>query len=43
MNPNVANPIGKTLVFPWIGDGINDEKYVQYISDAIAAKGSIKL
>lgn len=43
MNPNVANPIGKTLVFPWIGDGINDEKYVQYISDAIAAKGSIEL
>lgn len=43
MTPNVANPIGKTLVFPWIGDGVNDEKYTQYISDAIAAKGQIKL
>lgn len=43
MNPNVANPIGKTLVFPWIGDGVNDEEYVRYISDAIAAKGPIKL
>ena len=27
----------------WIGDGVNDEEYVRYISDAIAAKGPIKL
>lgn len=43
MNPNVANPIGKTLVFPWIGDGINDETYVNHINDAIAAMGPVKL
>ena len=43
MNPNVPNPIGKTLVFPWIGDGINDEAYTSYITDAITAKGPIKL
>lgn len=43
MNPNVANPIGKTLVFPWIGDGVNDEAYIAYINDAISAKGPIKL
>lgn len=43
MNPNVANPIGKTLVFPWIGDGVNDEAYVNYISNAISAMGPIKL
>ena len=43
MNPNVANPIGKTLVFPWIGDGVNDNKYVDYINDALSKKGPIKL
>lgn len=43
MNPNVANPIGKTLVFPWIGDGINDEEYINYINNAISAFGPIKL
>lgn len=43
MNPNVANPIGNTLVFPWIGDGINDDAYVNYISNALSAAGQIKL
>lgn len=43
MNPDVANPIGKTLVFPWIGDGINDEAYVSHITDAISAMGPINL
>jgi hypothetical protein len=43
MTPDVANPIGKTLVFPWIGDGVNDDAYVNYINDAISAKGPIKL
>ena len=43
MNPNVANPIGKTLVFPWIGDGVNDNKYVDYINDALSKEGPIKL
>ena len=43
MTPDVANPIGKTLVFPWIGDGVNDEAYTSYISNAISAMGPIKL
>lgn len=43
MNPNVANPIGKTLVFPWIGDGVNDNKYVDYINDALSKEEPIKL
>ena len=43
MRPDVANPIGKALVLPWIGDGINDDAYVNYINDAITAKGPIKL
>lgn len=43
MNPNVANPIGKPLVFPWIGDGIHDDKYVNYIRDALALMGPINL
>lgn len=43
MTPNVPNPIGKTLVFPWIGDGINDEAYTSYINDAISAMGPIKI
>ena len=43
MSPNVANPIGGPLVFPWIGDGVHDEEYVRYISDALKAKGPIKI
>lgn len=43
MTPNVANPIGKTLVFPWIGDGVHDDDYVNYIQNAINASGPIKL
>ena len=43
MRPDVANPIGAPLVFPWIGDGIYDDEYIKYISDALKDKGPIKI
>lgn len=43
LTPDVANPIGKTLVFPWIGDGKNDNAYVEHIRTALNSIPQIKL